>query len=381
MLVVSRELPPVGGGAGRVALDLAEELAGRGHLVDLVTMGFRSLPARETRGGLVVHRVACGRASADHSTPAEMWRFRAAARPLLLRLLAERPPDIVHAHGLVPDGWIAEAVVRSSLGKAGLILTAHGSDVPGFNPDRFQLWHALARPLLLRTLRRAGRVCAPSSFLAALIRRARPQQEVAVIPNGVRCDLFAPAAVGAPRAREGFLLCGRLERRKRYPLFLAALESIETPQVVDVIGEGEDRAALERRAARSRHRIVLHGRLESGSPRWRELFRARRFFVLPSARENFPVSLLEAQLGGLLVLASAIPGCREAAGEDALYFAGPEAHGIAATIREALALKEEVIARRVARARRRVVEDLSVGRMADRYLGLYAEAGTHGWRP
>ena len=92
------------------------------------------------------------------------------------------------------------------------------------------------------------------------------------------------------------------------------------------------------------------------------------------------MSVLEAQLGGLLVLASAIPGCREAAGEEALYLAGPEPHGMAATIREALALKEEAIAGRVARARRRVVEDLSVGRMADLYLGLYGEALSRGSR-
>src|SRR5262249_5563736 len=150
-----------------------------------------------------------------------------------------------------------------------------------------------------------------SGFLAELVRRVRPGHDVTVVPNGVAPGLF-PSPIAGPGSREGFLLCGRLERRKRFPLFLAALDRIEAPQKVDVIGDGEDAVALRERAGRSRHRVVLHGRVESGSPAWRDLFATRRFFVLPSARENFPVSLLEAQLGGLLVIASSIPGCREA---------------------------------------------------------------------
>ncbi|HVQ29881.1 MAG TPA: glycosyltransferase family 4 protein, partial [Vicinamibacteria bacterium] len=233
-----------------MALDLAEEVTARGHRVDAVTMGLGDLPVLEERGRLVVHRVACGRVSADHSTPAEMWRFRSAARPLLARLVSERSRSLIHAHGIVPDGWIAQGASGRGASALPLVLTAHGSDVPGFNPDHFQVWHALARPFFSRALRSAAEVCAPSHYLAGLIRRARPEQPVEVVPNGVRADLFS--AVAPSRGREGFLLCGRLERRKRFPLFLAALESIEEPQVVDVIGDGEDGPALARRAARSR---------------------------------------------------------------------------------------------------------------------------------
>ena len=90
---------------------------------------------------------------------------------------------------------------------------------------------------------------------------------------------------------------------------------------------------LKAQAARTpRHRIVFEGWVENGSDRWRELYETSRYFVFPSESENFPINLLEAQLAGLIVLASDIPGNREVAGDAAVYFPALDAETMAGTI-------------------------------------------------
>ena len=52
ILVVNYEYPPVGGGGGRVAAQIAGELARRGHQVRVQTSGAGELPSRVRPGSL-----------------------------------------------------------------------------------------------------------------------------------------------------------------------------------------------------------------------------------------------------------------------------------------------------------------------------------------
>jgi glycosyltransferase involved in cell wall biosynthesis len=52
ILKTSYEYPPLGGGGAKVVYGIATRLAARGHEVDLLTMGFRGLPARENVKGV-----------------------------------------------------------------------------------------------------------------------------------------------------------------------------------------------------------------------------------------------------------------------------------------------------------------------------------------
>src|SRR5688500_10286232 len=54
ILVLCYEYPPLGGGGGRMAKSIAEQLARQGHEVRVQTAGMRHLPARETIEGVEV---------------------------------------------------------------------------------------------------------------------------------------------------------------------------------------------------------------------------------------------------------------------------------------------------------------------------------------
>ncbi|MBM3891840.1 MAG: glycosyltransferase family 4 protein [Verrucomicrobia bacterium] len=412
VLVICREIPPVGGGAGHVAIHLAEEVAKAGHGVDIVTMHYGDLPRREKRGPIRIHRVACGRRNQDSSYLLEMGRFVLAARPIIDRLVVEKTFDVIHAHAIIPDGWMGTRPARRW--GIPLVITAHGSDVPGYNPDKFGFAHKLMRPIWKRTLNRAAVVVTPSQHLANMIRAALPadnsdarsrpgeppgngaSEEVArdlppspgsgetsraragaarmsaptlrVIPNGIRPDLFAPAA------KDGsFLIVSRLVRRKNYHLFLEALRAIEAPQTVHVVGIGPALDELKALAAGlPQHRVVFHGWLENGSEKWRSLYEKCRYFVFPSESENFPINLLEAQLAGMTVLASDIPGAREVLGDEAVYFPASDAASVARTVRAVLAGEIPGLATLGARARGRVRDHFSWADVAGRYLNLYS---------
>jgi len=368
ILVICREIPPVGGGAGHVAIHLAEEVARQGHRVEIVTMHFGDLPRVENKGEIRIHRVPCGRRNQDSSYLLEMARFNAAARSVVRGIIGDAGCDVVHAHAIVPDGLIGAAVARER--RIPLVVTAHGSDVPGYNPDKFKLAHVLMRPFWHRTLNRAAAVVTPSNHLAAMLRDVRPRQDVRVIPNGIQPDTFAET-----EKDNAFLIVSRLVRRKNFHVFLEALRSVDAPQTVHIVGEGPMLDELKRIAASlQQHNVVFHGWLENGSNAWRELYQRSRYFVFPSESENFPINLLEAQLAGMIVLTNRIPGICEVVGEEAVFFEQLSVEGVAATIDAVLSGRIPGVDTLGQRARARVIENFSWPFVAEQYLHLYREA-------
>ena len=147
ILVLCYEYPPIGGGGGRVAQSIAEQMAARGHEVRVQTaaLGWRSM--RETIRGVEVFRTASGRRVPDTCTVREMGQYCATSFLPTLRHIREWKPDVIHAHFAVPTGALAWAAHR--LTGVPYVLTAHLGDVPGGVPeqtDRLVQAHRPARP-------------------------------------------------------------------------------------------------------------------------------------------------------------------------------------------------------------------------------------------
>ena len=100
ILVLCYEYPPLGGGGGRVAQSIAEQMAARGHEVRVQTaaLGWRS--RRDSINGVEVFRTASGRRAPDTCRVHEMGLYCATSFFPTLRHIREWKPDVIHAHYL-----------------------------------------------------------------------------------------------------------------------------------------------------------------------------------------------------------------------------------------------------------------------------------------
>jgi len=360
------EFPPIGGGGAQVVRGLAGELVAAGHDVDLVTMGFRGLPREEEIEGIRVHRVPCLRRKEFVCTAPEAATYAASAFPAVLRLAAEARPDIVHAHFIFPDGFLAWATRR----RTGLpyVITAHGSDVPGYNPHRLKAAHRLLAPLWSSVTGGARRIVCPSESLRSLVARRGRGDRTVVVPNGIDPGRFDPNR----KKNERVLVATRMLERKGVQHLLVALARFPRPVGVDIVGDGPFLPELRRMARELGVDARFAGWLDGGSPELKELFETSGIFVFPSEAENFPNVLLEAMTAGMAIVTTAGTGCAEVVGDAAVLVPPKDP----AAIREALpALLDNPALREIlgTAARARVEKLFSRRAVAGRYAEIYGE--------
>ena len=370
ILTLSYEFPPIGGGGAGVVRGLAAELVKQGHSVDVVTMGFRGLPAEETVDGIHVRRVDCGRKIESKCTAREALRYVVRARPVVRAMLRENSYDFVHVHFIFPDGLVARAEVAPR--GIPFIITAHGSDVPGYNPKLFfRLVHPFLTPSWRRVTRSAAAIVSPSRTLAALIEKTGPGVPVHVIPNGIDENRFRPAA-----KRDEILIATRLVERKGVQYLLHALAGSRITWPVTVIGSGEYQAELVALNESLGRPARMAGWLSNGSPEFKALLERAAIYVLPSDFENFPVSLLEAMSAGCAIVTTSGHGCEEVVG-DAAALVIPGSTDRERCIRElretleALTTDRDRTTALGARARHRLDDNFAWKAVAGRYVELY----------
>jgi glycosyltransferase involved in cell wall biosynthesis len=310
ILMPNLEYPPLGGGAAPVTRGLARALVARGHHVDVVTMGYRGLPAEENEDGVRLFRVPVLRSRLELSHVHELATYVWSGLRKVRALTREADYDLCHGHFLLPTG-IIPYLLRDTPAFPPYVITAHGSDVPGFNPDRFTLLHRLTPPLLRRILRRASGLIVPSAALEQLIlgQFGGVTPVLARIPNGVEIEDFTPQPK-EPRV----LVATRLFERKGVQHVIEAMSHLpEQVYQLEVAGDGPQRHQLEQQARALRVPTCFHGWLPR-RPLCR-LFERSRIFVLASMSDNFPVSLLEAMAASCAIITTSAGGCPEVVGD------------------------------------------------------------------
>ncbi len=240
--------------------------------------------------------------------------------------------------------------------------------------------YRVARPLLLPLWEKMAARTAVSRPARELVTIYFPG-DVRIVPNAVDVAslsrLRREAALARARMRrEGrgtLLFVGRLEPRKGADVALRAFLLLERefPGLgLAVVGSGPMLRGLRVLAKKAGDRVAFLGRL-GGEEYLRVLGKSLALLAPARGRESFGVVLLEAMAAGVPVVASDIPGYREAAGGAALLVPPGDplalASGLASVIEgEGL---EELAEKGKARA-----EQFDWEVVAPMYLEVYAEA-------
>jgi len=275
--------------------------------------------------------------------------------------------SILHANWAI-CGVVAGLVGR--LRRRPVVTTLRGSDVARAARGKVDRW------LLALAGRLSTRVVAVSPSLAEDARALLPAlaRRIEVISNGVDTALFDIAAdhlshTGAPAV----ITVGSLVRSKSVGDLLTALSA--TPQLrLTVVGDGPERAALERQASSTQlaGRVQFTGAVEPAAVA--SYLAQADAFVTASRREGRSNALLEAMAAALPVVAADIPSARELIedGVSGLLFPAGDPAGLARCLARLQDPDERARLGQNARERIRAL-GLTWEAAADRYAALFDE--------
>ncbi|HEX7874614.1 MAG TPA: glycosyltransferase [Sphingobium sp.] len=267
----------------------------------------RALPLQDVRNGLTVHRprftVLPGTAGRWHAP-----MMARAIAPLVRRLHAERPFDVIDASFFFPDGAVAMRL--SAMLCIPYSVKARGADI--------HFWgEAPATRDAVRQagVKAAGLLAVSGAMRESMVALGMPGERISVHYTGVDLDRFAPQDKAAAKAAKGLsgpviATLGALIPRKGQALVIEALEAIPDATLL-LIGEGPDRAALTAQAARAGmgERVRLLGSVPHDDlPGW---LAATDVMCLPSASEGLANAWVEALACGVPIVITDVGGARE----------------------------------------------------------------------
>lgn len=385
VLLLNYEYPPLGGGAGIASAALAEILASRGVIVEVVTSRpdgaidderAAGLPCVTPASNLTIFRVKSRRRGIHQAGFFGAGSYLYSAIPVARRLLRAHRYDIVHIYFSLPTGALIPAL---PIGKIPVVVSLRGSDVPGYDERNatLVLAHRVLRPLTRWIWRRASRVVPVCDSLGVLARETSPELAYTVIGNGVDLDLFKPGSreVAGDHSLVRCIAVGRLIERKGISDLLHAWALLPRERyALEIVGAGPTDASLRALATELGLDVDVTFAGPLGRETVAERCRQSDMFVLTPYEEAFGNVFAEAIAAGLPVVGSnigAIPDLVQD-GDNGLLIPPGDPGAIARAVVE---LGENPARRAAISARNRARAELmlSWGTAADKYLALYAE--------
>jgi glycosyltransferase involved in cell wall biosynthesis len=305
------------------------------------------------------------------------------ALPELVKLFRHLRPDIVHTHN--PKPGIYGRIAARAAGVPGVVNTVHGLYAAPEDP--------LIRKTVVYALEWAASTCSQVEFFQnpedlEVMRHLRvPEDKLELLGNGVDLVRLRPprsesevdrarAALGVGSQSIVVGIVGRLVWQKGFRELFAAARRIRglRPEVVFVIVGPQDQAkgdaldADDIAEAKALGNVLFTGHRDDVE----ELYHGFDLYVLPSYREGFPRSAMEAAASGLPIVATDIRGCRQVVdhGVNGLLVPIHDADALTAAIAE-LAGDAPKRAAMGIRARQKAEAEFDDRQVIDRTLAAY----------
>ena len=294
---------PTYGGSGAMATELGMALAERGHEVHFITykQPFR-LPA--FMPGVFFHEVDVGRYPLFEYPPYDL-----ALAVRMHEVVRSHSLDLLHVHYAIPhatSAWIAREMLRANGHDVTVITTLHGTDITIVGQDRS--FHDIIK----FSIERSDGITAVSQYLRdeTFFAFGCAGCEVEVIHNFVDPRVYdrgryTPLLRDQMSGRRVVMHISNFRPVKRVRdvvrIFAAIMRQV--PSVLVMVGDGPERteAEDEARVLGVTEHVQFLGKIESVAP----LLASADMFLLPTEKESFGLSALEALASGVPVV-----GCR-----------------------------------------------------------------------
>ena len=288
-----------------------------------------------------------------------------------LKLAKKYKVDIIHAHWVIPQGFIALLIKRFCARSSKVMVTSHGADL-------FSLNNAFLNRLKARVFSRADCVTVVSQAMRAFCQNDLGVRRVIHVRSmGIDCkNIFLDRVDHAERS--GFIFAGRLVEKKGVRYLLQAFAKLvkERPnEKLLVVGDGTDKKALIQlsQALGLEENVTFRGAVET--PELAGLFNQAAIAVVPSViatdgdQEGLGLVAAEALACGCVTLVSDLPAIRDVHDDRFLQFRQADMESLyQALVR---VLNEPAEARRRSRLlQQKVIRRLDWSQVADEYKNL-----------
>ncbi len=302
-------LYPTFGGSGIVATELGKALSKKGHEIHFITY---SEPVRlgELRKNIFYHEVRTSDYPLFKFTPYEQ-----VLTSKLVDVVKFEKLDLLHVHYAIPHAsaaYMAQQILKDQGVEIPFITTLHGTDITLVGKD------PSFEPVINFSINKSNRVTAVSENLRKeTFELFDIKNNIEVIPNFIclkeykldNNDYYKKRF--APNNEKIICHVSNFRKVKRIEDVIIAFEGIskEIDTKLLLVGDGPERARLEQISRNSifSKNIFFLGSLKST----KEVLNISDLFILPSSKESFGLSALEAMACGVPVIASDSGGIPE----------------------------------------------------------------------